>query len=82
MKITEIIFYKTATGKKPFIEWQTKLVPKTESVVLTRLARMRGGNFGDFKPIKGCPGVYELRIDYGAGYRIYFGKSGTTMVVL
>jgi putative addiction module killer protein len=32
--------------------------------------------------IKGGEGVWELRIDYGPGYRIYFGKKGTTIVIL
>ncbi len=50
--------------------------------MLTRLARVRGGNFGDCTQIKGGEGIYELRIDYGAGYRIYYGKSGATVVVL
>lgn len=82
MKIIDIVIYTTDTGKQPFIEWQKKLDMKVESIVLARLARIRGDNFGDCKPIKGCKGVYELRIGYGAGYRIYYGKSGTTIVVL
>ena len=82
MKIMDIVLYTTDTGKKPFAEWQTKLAPNTEAVILKRLARMRSGNFGDCKQIKGVRGIYELRIDYGPGYRIYYGKSGTTVVVL
>ena len=77
-----IIIYETDTGKQPFVEWQEKLGIKTESVVLTRLARVRCGNFGDCKQIKSGNGVYELVIDYGPGYRIYYGKKGTTIVVL
>jgi putative addiction module killer protein len=53
-----------------------------ESIVLTRLARLRTGNFGDCKVLRGCSGVYELRIDFGPGYRIYFGKIGSTLVIL
>ena len=82
MNIVEIIFYTTETGKQPFVEWQTRLDTKTEAIVLARFARIRGGNFGDCKVIKGGKGIYELRIDYGAGYRIYYGKSGSTIVVL
>ncbi len=82
MKIINVILYTTKTNKQPFAEWQKKLTTKTESIVLARLARVRGGNFGDAKPIKGATGLYELRIDYGAGYRIYYGKIGTTIIVL
>ena len=82
MKIVDIILYTTHTGKQPFAEWQEKLGTKAEAIVLTRLARMRGGNFGDSKPITGGGGVHELRIDFGAGYRIYYGKSGSKIIVL
>lgn len=40
------------------------------------------GNFGDAKIIQNAEGIWELRIDYGPGYRIYFGKDGKTVVIL
>ena len=40
------------------------------------------GNFGDAKQLKGKNGIWELRIDYGPGYRVYFGKKGTTIVII
>jgi putative addiction module killer protein len=78
----EIVFYTTALGKQPFVEWLEGLSTKVEAVVLARVARIRSGNLGDCKPIKSCAGIYELRIDFGPGYRIYFGKQGATVVVL
>ena len=48
--------------------------------VLARLARLRQGGLGDFKSVG--EGVCELRVDYGPGYRIYFGQRGQTLVVL
>lgn len=45
-----------------------------------RIDRLALGNRGDVKPVGG--GVSELRIDYGPGYRVYFVKRGTALVVL
>lgn len=49
---------------------------------MNRLDRIRIGNFGDAKKIQGGSGIWELRIDHGPGYRIYFGKKGTMIIVL
>ena len=48
--------------------------------ILLRLRRVSLGNLGDAKPVG--EGVSELRIDYGAGYRVYFIQRGQTLVVL
>jgi putative addiction module killer protein len=68
-------------GKAPFEEWFTSFRdPKTRQRILTRLDRVREGNFGDYKQVGN--GVFELRLMFGAGYRIYFGRTGDTIVVL
>jgi putative addiction module killer protein len=82
MNIIEIIVYTTSSGKKPFTEWQERLDTRTEAIILMRLARVRNSNFGDCKQIKNGQGVYELRINHGGGYRIYFGRDGNKIVVL
>lgn len=69
-------------GKFPYIEWLDALDTKTRAIVLARLARVKMGNFGDCKQIKGGNDIWELHIDYGSGYRIYFGKSGINVVIL
>ena len=48
--------------------------------VLVRVERLGAGNPGDVRPVG--EGVSELRIDYGAGYRVYFKKQGRTVVIL
>ena len=48
--------------------------------ILIRIRRLSLGNLGDVKPVG--EGVSELRIDYGAGYRVYFVQRGKTLVVL
>ena len=65
----------------PFEEWLDDLKDKRAVArVLARLARVRLGNLGDCKPVG--EGVSELRVDYGPGYRVYFGQKGRTLVVL
>jgi putative addiction module killer protein len=48
--------------------------------VLGRINRLAQGNYGDCKPIES--GVWELRIDWGAGYRVYYAESGKEIVIL
>jgi putative addiction module killer protein len=78
----DIVMYAISTKKRPFAEWLDDLESKTQAVILKRLARVRLGNFGDCKYVQGGDGIYELRIDYGSGYRIYFGEEKSTVVVL
>jgi putative addiction module killer protein len=73
--------YLTSSGESPFEDWFDGLRDKTsKQKVLTRIARMRTGNFGDCKPVG--DGVSELRIDFGPGFRLYFGKHGRKIVIL
>lgn len=68
----EIDIYRTEAGKEPFVDWKDSLDMTTSTRIEARLARIRsGGNLGDYKALK--EGVYELRLDFGPGYRIYFG---------
>jgi len=82
MSLIKIKIYSTVSGKEPFSDWQDDLDVNIKSIVINRLDRISSGNFGDAKIIKGGEGIWELRIDYGPGYRIYFGKQGTTIVIL
>lgn len=77
----EIRLYRTSDGVVPFSEWFENLGDiRTQQRVDARLARVRLGNLGDAKAVGG--GVYELRLDFGPGYRIYFGQEGRTIVIL
>jgi putative addiction module killer protein len=82
MSLIKTIIYKTSTGKEPFIQWLLDLDAATRSIILTRLKRVSLGNFGDCKLLKQTFGVWELRIDYESGYRIYFGKQDNAIIVL
>ena len=81
MSFINILIYRTKNGSAPFLKWQNTLDEKVRAIVRTRIDRIRLGNFGDSKRIKDGNGIWELRISYGSGYRIYFGKRKTTLVI-
>lgn len=73
--------YITADGKIPFDRWFDALRDeKTKTIINKRLNRVRLGNLGDYRSVG--EGVYELKINYGPGYRVYFGQVGTTIILL
>ena len=77
----EIRIFRGRSSRAPFSEWLGFLKDRrTVAVVQARLNRIRLGNFGDCRPVG--EGIYELSIDFGPGYRIYFGRDGQTVVVL
>ena len=76
-----VIVYRNTAGKEPFTDWLNSLRnPATRRRILKRLLRLEQGHYGDVKPVG--TGVNELRFFFGAGYRVYFGEDGDTLVVL
>ena len=72
--------YVTPDGKNPFRKWLHALRDvRARAKIRVRLNRVRLGNFGDEKAVGG--GVLELRIPYGPGYRVYFARVGSTVVL-
>jgi len=64
-----------------FDQWLDKLKDGVARAKITaRIDRLRGGNFGDVKPVG--EGISELRIHYGPGYRVYFTKQGKKIVLV
>ncbi|MBA4043618.1 MAG: hypothetical protein C0471_04250 [Erythrobacter sp.] len=64
-----------------FSDWLGSLRDRrARAKVVTRLNRLADGNFGDHKSVK--DGVFELRIDYGPGYRVYLFQRGKELVIL
>jgi putative addiction module killer protein len=66
-------------GRVPFDEWLDALDGRTQAVVTARITRLRSGNLGDHKSVGG--GVFELRIDFGPGLRVFFGRRGREVVI-
>jgi putative addiction module killer protein len=64
-----------------FAEWIAGLRDrKARAKIVGRIRRAAGGNFGDHRSVKG--GVYEMRVDYGPGYRVYYFQRGEALVIL
>ena len=77
----KVLIYENPAGIEPFAKWldslrDTQAVAKIDG----RVSRIRLGNLGHWEPVG--EGVGELKIDYGPGYRVYFGRIGSTIVVL
>ena len=76
-----IYLYQSNTGEIPYQSWFFQLKDtKTKAIVAKRLERIANGNFGDCKHID--DNLFEIRIDYGPGYRVYFAKIENTVVLL
>jgi putative addiction module killer protein len=72
--------YLTADARNPFREWLGTLDVAVRARVQARVLRFERGNLGDHKSVGA--GVWEARLAFGPGYRIYFGKDGELIVLL
>lgn len=69
------------TGECPFENWMMELMDqKAKGIVRTRIDRVALGLFGDCRDLKG--NLWELKIDFGPGYRIYFGRHSNRVILL
>ena len=73
--------YVTRDGKDVFQEWLNGLADQRAKVLIDKtVAKVRMGNLGQHKSVG--KGVQEIVLDYGPGYRVYFGERGATLVIL
>ncbi|MFP5276050.1 MAG: type II toxin-antitoxin system RelE/ParE family toxin [Acidobacteriota bacterium] len=76
----EIRQYVDRSGRTPFLEWLDDLNDAVQARVATALERLETGNLSSVKSVGA--GVQELRINFGPGYRLYFGWDGEQLVIL
>ena len=78
--MVDIRYYVAASGEEPFADWFAGLDTVASAKIARALARMEQGNLSNVKGVG--EGVLEYRIDFGPGYRIYFGRDGETIIIL
>src|SRR5260370_23909545 len=76
----DVRYYVAASGEEPFAEWFAELDAVASAKIARALARMEQGNLSNVKSVG--EGVLEYRIDFGPGYRVYFGRDGDALVIL
>jgi putative addiction module killer protein len=78
--VLELRYYLATNGRSPFEEWFSGLDAAAGAKVTVAVARLEQGNLSNAKPVG--EGVLEYRIDWGPGYRLYFGRDGNVLVIL
>jgi putative addiction module killer protein len=77
----ELRYYTTRAGRIPFLDWLQDVDEKVvRAKVDARLALLEAGNLGKCRSVG--EGIFELKIDFGPGYRVYFGQDGVRLVIL
>lgn len=76
----ELVTYQDSSGREPFRVWFSDLDVHAAAKVTATLKRMAAGNLSEVKSVGS--GVLERRIDWGPGYRVYFGRDGDRLIVL
>jgi putative addiction module killer protein len=76
-----VLRYVTESGRDLVRDWLDELHDaRAAARIVMRMDRLANGNFGDCRPLQ--DGVWELRIDYGPGYRVYYAMVGRVCVLL
>ena len=75
-----ILEYLDPNGRSPYAEWFDSLNAEAAGKVVVAVTRLGHGNLSNVKSVGA--GVMEQKIDFGPGYRIYFGRDGAEIVIL
>jgi putative addiction module killer protein len=76
----EVRYYVTEEGRSPYADWFSFLDPVARAKVAAAIVRIGQGNMSNIKSVGN--GVFEYRINFGPGYRVYFGREGDIVVIL
>ena len=75
-----ILICRDGHGREPLSDWLKSLDRAMRARIRVRIDRLEEGNFGDVEPVG--DGLSELRLDFGPGFRIYFGQIGLEVHLL
>lgn len=78
--MNEVLEYLDERGRSPFARWFKKLNAAAAAKVVSAVVRLEQGNLSNVEGVGA--GVFEAKIDFGPGYRVYFGKDGETIIIL
>ena len=67
-------------GRVPFETWILELDGQAQAKVTIALSRLERGNLSNVESVG--DGVSELKLNWGPGYRVYFGQDGKTIIIL
>ena len=80
MAAIRIVEYLDAQGRSAYASWFASLNAAAAAKVAAAVYQLAAGNFSNVKGVGS--GVFERKIDFGPGYRVYFGRDGNVLVVL
>ena len=80
IRIREVSTYSTVHGEEPLMQWINSLDNHIALRITERIRKLKQGNLGDWKCLGS--GLFELRMFFGAGYRIYFSLEGDKIILL
>jgi putative addiction module killer protein len=75
-----IRYYVKTDGRSPFADWFAELDGVARAKITRAITRFEQGNLGNVKSVG--EGVLECKIDFGPGYRVYFGRDGDMLIIL
>jgi putative addiction module killer protein len=78
--VPQLIEYVNISGVSPFARWRERLDATARARITLAVYRLEAGNFSAAKGAGA--GIFELRLDFGPGYRVYFGKDGEQLIIL
>jgi putative addiction module killer protein len=76
----EVRYYVAEDGRSPYADWFASLDPVARAKVAAAIGRIGQGNLSNVKSVG--EGVLEYKIDFGPGYRVYFGRDGAVLIIL